>query len=90
MIELDQLLYGEATPEQVAEFFRNGDFHGEHYVIEAIEKHLQTEEQRQAIFNAKLSIRKMLNGRYWTGEEALVNRIYDEWNTRLGFRHFGH
>ena len=89
-IDLYELLNGTPTWEQVATFFRDGEFGDEHYLVSAIEKHLQTEEQRLAIFNARISIEKMLNGRT-VGEDAhkLEARIYDEWNRKLGHYQFG-
>lgn len=88
-IELDELLHGNPTWEQVVAFFKDGEFSGEEYLISAIERWLQTEEQRKAIFDARLSIEKMLNGRYGEAEEALVESIYNAWNTKLGFYDFG-
>jgi hypothetical protein len=47
MIELDELLTGNPTWEQVADFWKNGEFYEEHYLVEAIKKHLRTPEHRQ-------------------------------------------
>lgn len=92
-IDLDQLLFPlpETPPswEEVVDFFQNGDFPDEPYCIEAIEKYLQTEEQRAAIFEQRLSIEKMLNGRYEGDKEAFVYSIYAQWNAKLGFQYFG-
>jgi hypothetical protein len=88
MIDLDELLNGNPTWEQVIEFWKDdGDFCEEHYLIQAIEKYLLTEEQRLKMFNAKLSIEKMLNGR--CTDRTVVNDIFNEWNTKLGFTSFG-
>ena len=92
MIELDELLNGAPTWAQVVEFWKDdGEFCEEHYLIEAIEKHLLTEEQRKRMFDARLTIEKMLNGRYVGTPEVsrVVFDIYDEWNAKLGFKEFG-
>lgn len=88
-IDLDMLLNGNPSWEQVVAFWQYGEFDDEPYSIAAIERWLQTEEQRRKIFDARLSIEKMLNGRYGAAEEALVEGIYDEWNKKLGHYHFG-
>lgn len=90
IIELDELLYGTPEWEKIVEFFKEGDFPEESYLIAAIEKHLQTEEQRQAIFDNGISIEKMLNGRTTGDTSSLKQSIYDAWNAKLGFKSFGH
>jgi hypothetical protein len=89
VIDLDELLFGTPTWEQVVEFWKAGDFCEEKYTVEAIEKHLQTEDQRKRMFNAKLSIEKMLNGRHTGDVEEDVRAIFGEWNAKLGFNAFG-
>jgi hypothetical protein len=90
MIDLDELLNGTPTWDQVLEFWKDdGDFCGEQYLVEAIEKHLLTEDQRKRMFDAHLSIEKMLNGRYGISLSPVVQAIYDEWNQKLGFKEFG-
>lgn len=91
LIDLDTLLCGRPTWDQVVAFWKDGEFCEEQYLVAAIEKHLLTEEQRKLMFDRHLSIEKMLNGRYVGGAEvgAAVERIYDEWNARLGFEAFG-
>lgn len=88
-IDLDTLLYGQVTPEQVTEFFRDGEFPQECYLVEAIERHLQNEQQREILYLSRLSIEKLLNGRYGGEFENLVATIFAEWNAKLGFRYFG-
>ena len=89
IIDLDELLNGKPTWEQVVAFWKEGEFCEEHYLVEAIEKHLQTEEQRQLIFANFLSIEKILNGRYILNQSAIVISIFNDWNTKLGFKAFG-
>jgi len=88
MVDLDELLYGVPTWEQVVEFFRDGEFHSEEYEVEAIEKHLMTEDQRKWMFDNHLSIEKCLNGRY-TGDIPVHEMLYKPWNDKLGFTMFG-
>ena len=88
MIELDQLLSGSATKEQVAEFFRHGEFYEESYLVAAIEKYLQTESQRQGIYDRRLSIEKILNGNYAGGHCQFVEQLLRQWNDWLGFENF--
>ncbi len=88
MIDLDCLLCGKPTWDEVVDFFANGEFHEEHYLVEAIEKHLQTEEQRKKMFDHKLSIEKILNGRTEPKHEKFVNKLFKVWNEKLGIKHF--
>lgn len=92
MIDLDELLNGSPTWEQVVEFWKDdGDFCGEEYLVQAIERWLLTEDQRKRMFDSRLSIEKMLNGRYVSSGKVgeAVETIYAEWNTKLGFLAFG-
>lgn len=92
-IELDTLLYDQPKPAtwaEVLDFFKNGEFCQEHYLVAAIKKHLRTQEQKQILFDLDFSIEDMLNGRV-PGEANgnSVQAIYAEWNAKLGFHHFG-
>lgn len=90
-IDLEELLHGTPNPAQVAEFFRSGEFHEEHYLVESIVKHLRTDQQRTDLAVADITIEMMLNGRVQgDANYALVDRVFGEWNTKLGFRHFGY
>jgi len=89
MIELDELLNDNPEWEEVAAFFKSGEFCDECYLVEAIEIYLLTEEQRKMIFDAKMSIEKMLNGRTQPDQALIAHQIYDEWNEKLGFKCFG-
>jgi hypothetical protein len=88
MIDCDYLLYGNPTWKQIVEYFKDGTFDSEHYLVEAIEKHLQTEQQREKMFLSRLSIEKILNGRYNDYQESIAAAIIIEWNNKLGFQHF--
>jgi hypothetical protein len=88
-IDLDCLLHGEPSWIDVTKFFKQGDFHEEHYEVAAIEKHLLTETQRKTMFDNKLSIEKMLNGRFPYDQMDIVESIFAEWNRKLGFKHYG-
>jgi hypothetical protein len=89
MLDLDGLLFGTPTWDEVVEFWRDGEFCEERYLVEAIERHLLTEDQRKRMFDARLSIEKMLNGRYPSDQSPVVQAFFDEWNTKLGFKTFG-
>ena len=89
LIELDELLNGAPLWKSVVNFWKSGEFYEEHYLVEAIEKWLLTDEQRQSILDAGLTIEKMLNGRYNGNQKGLVYGIYNEWNNKLGFKAFG-
>ena len=88
LIDLDEMLNGTPTWDQVVAFFKDGEFHEEHYLVEAIEIYLLTEQQRKLIFDNHMSIEKMLNGRTQPNQTIIGNQIYKEWNDKLGFNHF--
>lgn len=96
MIELDTLLHGNPTREQVQEFFREGEFCQEHYLVAAIKKHLRTPAQKVILDRLDLSIEECLNGRYGDRpdavsgktQEILIAEMYADWNRRLGHKHF--
>ena len=89
MIDLDELLTGNPGWEKVVEFWQAGEFYEQHYLIEAIERWLITEEQRDVMFLVNLTIEKMLNGRYSQDVVSVVVGIFNEWNKKLGFNSFG-
>ena len=90
VIDLDELLNGTPTWEQVVEFWKDdGDFCGEEYLVAAVEKWLLTEKQRERMFHARLSVEKMLNGRYPCSQALAVRDFFEEWNAKLGFVRFG-
>lgn len=90
VIDLEELLNGSPSWDKVVAFWKGGEFHEEQYLVEAIIKHLRTDEQRLALAAADITIEQMLNGRV-KGDAgyALINRIFDEWNKKLGFKAFG-
>lgn len=70
----------------VVDYFRNGSWHEERHQVEAIERHLLTEEQRKELFNRRLSIEKILRGRVYDLEDTVVaNKLFTAWNEKLGF-----
>jgi len=91
MIGLDELLSGTPSWSDVVDFWKEDDFCDESYLIEAIKKHLQTEDQRNELFKRRLTIEKMLNGSYVPvgDDSAFVQSVFDEWNGKLGFKAFG-
>lgn len=87
-IDLDTLLNGNPAWVEVVDFFRAGEFHEEHYLVDAIEKHLLTDGHRRWMYAEKITVPDMLNGRV-EGYEGDIREIYNDWNMKLGFRHFG-
>lgn len=63
----------------------------EEYIVEAIRKHLLTEEQRQQLFQRNNDIADCLNGRV-EGEdsEAFTSQLFTDWNSKLGWKEFGY
>ena len=88
-IDLDTLLHRNPTFEDVADFWRNGEFYQTRYLVAAIKKWLRTPEQKKVLDDLDLSIEEMLNGSYTEDQSAAVGTIYDAWNQKLGFRAFG-
>lgn len=90
-LELDYILYGDPSWDEVRKFFLDGEFYEEHYLVQAIERHLLTDEQRTLMFMNHLTTEKMLNGRV-EGQAGLdaENQIYAGWNEKLGWIHFGY
>ena len=86
MIDLDELLTGTPDWSSVVYFWQYGEFDNESYLVEAIERYLLTEDQRKLMFDARLSIEKILNGRY--SDSSVVDVIVAEWNAKLGFKAF--
>lgn len=90
MIDLNELLHGNPSWNQIQDFWKNGEFDQEYYLIEAIEKHLLTEDQRNKLFYHRLTLEKILNGRFCRGkEEECADNCFKEWNNKLGFKSFG-
>jgi len=86
-VELEQLLHGHCTPTEVSEFFRNGEFYEEHYLVAAIKRHLLTDIQKKELAARDISIEDVLNGR--TVYEQFITNLFNEWNQKLGFKSFG-
>lgn len=90
-IDLDELLNGTPTPEEVKDFFINEEFDEEHYLVAAIKKHLRSEEDREGLYHRDISIEDCLNGRV-AGEEPqlFVDQMFGRWNEKLGHKVFGY
>lgn len=74
-VELDILLHGVVTPEEVQDFFRRGEFYREGYLVAAIKRHLHSEADMNALARLGLSIEDCLNGRYGGDAETAVGEI---------------
>ncbi len=88
VIELDELLEGHPTWEQVAQFFQHGEFHEEHYSVKAIKKHLRTEQDKLTMYGFDFTIEDMLNGRIGGEAWDRAQEIFEKWNEKLGFKYF--
>jgi len=61
---------------------------GEEYTVAAIKQHLLSEEHRKLLYDRKLSIEDLLNGRV-EGDQTIYETIFADWNTKLGWKEFG-
>lgn len=89
MIDLDELLFGNPSWDEIVEMFRDGEFSEEHYLVDAIKRHLLTDDQCDQLCSARISIEDMLNGRI-SGDNKLVETIFINWNEQLGFECFAY
>lgn len=90
IIDANTLIYGMPSWHEVVDFFKNGSFDNEQYLVAAIGRHLMNEDHRQAISGLRLTVEDILNVRYTEDQEVYVYRIYRDWNDKLGFTYFGH
>ena len=68
--------------------FQNG-FDNEGRFVQAIRKHLLTDDQKRFLHQADLSIEDCLNGRYGEKhEQAIARKLYKPWNTKIGSKCF--
>jgi hypothetical protein len=91
LVELEQMLAPEPpTWQQVADFFRHGEFYDEQYLVAAIKRHLLTDKQAAWMSHFGIDIPQMLNGRVaGVMEQAVEETIYHDWNKKLGHYQFG-
>jgi hypothetical protein len=88
-VVLDLILNGKPTWDQSRAFWRDGEFHDEHYLVTAIRRHLLTEAQRQEMHDRRVSIEDLLNGRCTDEHEPFASAVFAAWNQKLGFSSFG-
>lgn len=65
-----------------------GGFDSEEYLVAAIKRHLLTEDQRRRLYDLRLSIEDLLNGRV-EGDQGIYDEVFDVWNAALGWKAFG-
>jgi hypothetical protein len=89
-IGLDELLSGHPSWDQVVDFWINGEFYEERYLIEAIRKYLLTGDQYDELRKRNMSVEDILNGRI-EGVENINYKyeIFRQWNRELGIDVFG-
>ena len=88
IVELDTLLYGNPTWDQVVEFWKQGEFGDEGDLVDAIKRHLRTEAQRELMHVHDITIVDILNGRCCGSDNVVAHRIMGEWNVKLGYLAF--
>lgn len=77
----------EPLDDDARDGFRSG-FDDEAATVQAIRRHLLTEEQWRGLYERGLSVEMVLNGG-WTGDqEEFVFALLREWNRMLGFTGF--
>lgn len=54
-----------------------------------IKKHLLSNPQKQWLSYHNLDIADLLNGRFLIPLANMVDDILNDWNTKLGYKHFG-
>lgn len=60
----------------------------EQYIITAIHKHLLTDKQKEYLSKNNISVETMLNGKYPYKLHIVINKIFKEWNKKLGWNEF--
>lgn len=88
LIDLDTLLEGNPSWEQVVAFWKEGEFYGDKYFIPAVKKYLRTSEQQKALADADICLCEMMEGRYPMGQSHITKPIFKAWNKKLGFKAF--
>lgn len=76
-----------AFTEEEWHLWENGD---EEYVIPLIKSKLRTGAEKSMLDMLDISVEDMLNGRVeGTEKQDFVHALFDMWNQRLGYKHFG-
>lgn len=88
-MDLDYLIYGNPTSEEICAFFARGEFIEGKYLVDAIERHLVTDANWKTIGEHHLCVDKMLSGHYPVSKDEVVQELLRQWNEKLGFDCFG-
>ena len=59
------------------------------YTIDLIKKYLRTDAQKSWLSVEDLTISDILSGRFNENQEPIVQSFFDDWNNKLGSKHFG-
>ncbi len=70
-------------PDEVMYGFMEG-FNDEYQNVAAIKQYLLTEEQRKWLYDNRLDIADVLSGRTDETHEDEVNKMFADWNSKLG------
>ena len=90
MIDLDAILFGNVTMQELGAYFKNESFDSEEWLVKTIRKHLLTEAQRKTMFDLNFTVEDALNGRTETQDAwDAIQVIYADWNQKLGHHAFG-
>lgn len=88
-IELDDVLHGSPTWNEVQRFFADGEeFYEEGFLVAAIKRHLRTDEDKAELAALDVSIEEVLNGRYQFRDSEKIAAILIKWNAKLGCTYF--
>jgi len=87
-IDLNELLHNNPTWADVVDFWKQGEFHEEHYLVDAILKYLLTPDQSARMSRCGITIEDVLNGRCRGEGSQLREKLCSEWNEKLGFKAF--
>lgn len=73
------------------EFFESWKqgYHREEDAVRFIKTHLLTREQKLYLFEQDLDVYDLLNGRITGEQEAAVEKMFVDWNEKLGHHMFG-
>jgi len=64
------------------------EFYNEYQLVDAIKKHLLTDDQKQFLSDNNLSIEDCLNGRVSGKFDTEISTMFREWNTKIGKKIF--
>lgn len=73
---------------EIAEQFVNG-YDDEEDLVQGIKEHLLNEDERKFLFDRRLDVTDVLNGRFHGDLWPEMQKIFDRWNKLIGAKAFG-